>query len=214
MKAKHIIWDWNGTLLEDIWLSREIANAMLAERALPEFADDADYRATFCFPVIEYYRRRGYTFVDESFDEVSDDYVRRYEANWMRCRLRPSAIAALQAARKAGLQQSVLSATRLARLIPQLQYFGAARYMKCILGLADDLANSKAHLAAEYLEMAGLVPGDVIFIGDTDHDFVVAQSVGCRCLLLSDGHQAVSTLQDCGMPVFKTPLAAVQYILS
>ncbi|MCL2670766.1 MAG: HAD hydrolase-like protein [Clostridiales bacterium] len=214
MKAKHIIWDWNGTLIEDTWLSREIANAMLAERGLPEFTCDADYRETFCFPVVEYYYRRGYTFEDESFDEVSDDYVLRYEANWPRCRLRPGTIAALQTARKAGLRQSVLSATRLGRLTPQLQYFGVWRYMERVLGLTDDLAGSKAHLAVQYFAEAGLKPEDVVFIGDTDHDFAVAQRVGSQCILLADGHQDEKVLKKCGAPVFETPLQAVEYILS
>ena len=35
-KYSHILWDWNGTLLDDAWLCVEVMNSMLAERDLPQ----------------------------------------------------------------------------------------------------------------------------------------------------------------------------------
>lgn len=213
MKKKLIIWDWNGTLIEDVQLTYGIAAAMQAERALPKFRDLEHYRATVCFPIIEYYRRMGYTFQDESFEDVAADFVARYEAAWRLLGLRVGATSALQLARKAGLRQSVLSASRYTRLKPQVEFFGVARYVGEILGAQDDLAHGKAYLAAQYMSENRLKPQEVIFIGDTDHDFAVANSVGCDCILLDGGHQSRDILEKCGVPVCENPFDAVKSLL-
>ena len=36
MDLKHIIWDWNGTLLDDSWLCVESINKSLKKRNLPQ----------------------------------------------------------------------------------------------------------------------------------------------------------------------------------
>jgi phosphoglycolate phosphatase len=213
MNKKYIIWDWNGTLIDDIQLTCDIANAMQAERCLPFFEDVEAYRRVFCFPILEYYHRMGFIFQEESFEEVSVDFVARYEAHWRLLNLRAGAMAALQAARRAGLRQTVLSATRCSRLTPQVEHFGVVRYVDEILGIHDDLAHSKVHLAVEYLARNNINPAEVVFIGDTDHDYAVAKSVGSDCLLLTEGHQSVEILSRCGVPLHKNPLEAIKSIL-
>ena len=60
MRYKHIIWDWNGTLLDDRWLCVEGINQALVKRDLPPISEDR-YRKIFTFPVKEYYKKLGYT---------------------------------------------------------------------------------------------------------------------------------------------------------
>ena len=62
--AKHIIWDWNGTLLDDKWLCVESINQALQKRNLPELSDDR-YMEVFTFPVQEYYKAVGFDFDKE-----------------------------------------------------------------------------------------------------------------------------------------------------
>ena len=50
----HIIWDWNGTLLDDAWLCVDVMNGMLRERRLPTRTLD-QYKEVFDFPVRNYY---------------------------------------------------------------------------------------------------------------------------------------------------------------
>ena len=53
----HVIWDWNGTLLDDAWLCVDVMNGMLCRRALPVLTP-AKYEESFDFPVLDFYRRR------------------------------------------------------------------------------------------------------------------------------------------------------------
>ena len=40
MRYKHIIWDWNGTLLDDRWLCIEAINQTLTKRNMNTITDD------------------------------------------------------------------------------------------------------------------------------------------------------------------------------
>ena len=50
MRYKHIIWDWNGTLLDDRWLCVEGINQALVKRDLNPITENK-YRENFTFPV-------------------------------------------------------------------------------------------------------------------------------------------------------------------
>ena len=50
MKPHHVIWDWNGTLVDDAWLCVEIINELLARRGLAPITP-CKYSAVFGFPL-------------------------------------------------------------------------------------------------------------------------------------------------------------------
>ena len=80
-KRRHIIWDWNGTLINDIWLVVEIMNKMLKKRSLSEI-DLKKYREIFDFPVIDYYAKLGFDFSKESFEELTVEFIGEYYARF------------------------------------------------------------------------------------------------------------------------------------
>jgi phosphoglycolate phosphatase len=49
------------------------------------------------------------------------------------------------------------------------------------------------------IERMKVDPEQVTMIGDTIHDFEVAQEIGCRVLLIANGHQSAERLKklDC-----------------
>ncbi|MBN2352282.1 MAG: hypothetical protein JXD23_06910 [Spirochaetales bacterium] len=53
-----VVWDWNGTLLNDMEACIRSMNLMLENRSLPPI-DFETYRNVFTFPVIDYYRAVG-----------------------------------------------------------------------------------------------------------------------------------------------------------
>ena len=61
MKYTNIIWDWNGTLLNDTELSIKCINTLLKRRSLPLLSAE-QYREVFGFPIREYYQRIGLDF--------------------------------------------------------------------------------------------------------------------------------------------------------
>ena len=65
---KAIIWDWNGTLLDDVELCINSMNLLLKERNLQALTIDR-YREIFTFPVKEYYQKAGFNFKTENFEK-------------------------------------------------------------------------------------------------------------------------------------------------
>ena len=54
MRPDLILWDWNGTLLDDVALCNDALNRLLARYGYPQHYDREGYRAVFGFPVQEY----------------------------------------------------------------------------------------------------------------------------------------------------------------
>lgn len=213
MKPSLLIWDWNGTVLDDMQVSFDIANLMLAERGIKTLPDMAAYRSYFGFPIKEYYERMGYCFDVESYEAVSDEFVDLYLAKFRESTLRPGIEEAMEAIDRAEIPQVLLSATREDQLKMQVACFGTVgdRFEQQ-LGLSNHYAFSKAALAKDFIEKRGLAPEKCLFIGDTNHDFEVSSAIGCPCVLLTGGHQNRPRLEKTGAPVFDTLEGLLAYI--
>lgn len=207
-----LIWDWNGTLLDDTQTCFLIANEMRAERGMPTMASLDEYRSVFRFPVVEYYRDMGYTFETESFEAVSREFVAAYAARFPRCPLQPCAKDALAAVLESGARQVLLSATGQDKLDEQVAHFGLGPYFERVIGGENNLAHGKADYAREFLLGSGVSPERTLFIGDTDHDYEIARSIGAQCALLVPGHQARAHLETLGATLLES-LCAVQTLL-
>lgn len=204
MRPQLLIWDWNGTILDDAFLTYEIANRMLLERGLPALADEDAYRAVFGFPIEAYYRKMGYTFETEPYETVADEFVALYEAGFPRCPLQAGVTDVIDRLTARGYPQALLSATRLDQLLAQVASHGLTDRFTRILGLTDHFAVSKAALARAFIEELGLPPEAVLFIGDTDHDYEVSSAIGCPCVLIARGHQLRDRLAALGVPVLES----------
>lgn len=197
MRPKLIIWDWNGTILDDTQATYEIANVMLTERGISPLDGLAAYRAVFGFPIRDYYQKIGYTFEKESYESVADEFVILYAEAFKTCPLMQGALRTLGTLKEAGYRQVLLSATKQSQLIDQVARFPElSPYFSDILGIQDHYAFSKAHLAADFISSCGLKPEETLFIGDTDHDCEVASAVGAPCLLIAKGHQSRARLEN------------------
>ena len=86
MRYKHIIWDWNGTLLDDTWLCVEGINQALIKRKLAPISE-AKYREVFTFPVKDYYMKLGFDFDKEPFEIAGDEFVSYYGENFHKTKL-------------------------------------------------------------------------------------------------------------------------------
>ena len=201
MFPKLLIWDWNGTIIDDADLCFAIENELLRERGMPEITK-AWYLQHFSFPIRAYYEMMGYTFETESFETVSEIFMERYRARFSDCPLRYGVIEVLKAIGERGVKQTLLSLTQQHDLAEQANRFGVAPYFSEILGQDDILGHSKVQRAKDYIAQNGIDPNDALFVGDTDHDVEVADAVGCRCALLEGGHQDKSVLLRCGVPVY------------
>ena len=215
MKPELIIWDWNGTILDDALVCKTIANIMLAERGIPTLPDMDAYRAVFGFPIKSYYEKMGYRFGpdDEPYEQVADEFVVWYDRLYRDAVLRPGIVPFLDKLKGEGYRQVLLSATRRDQLLDQVAAFGdVGDRFEQKLGLTDHYAFSKAALAKDFIEKEGIPRERTLFIGDTDHDFEVSSAIGCPCVLLEGGHQSRARLLKMGVPVLKDLDELDQYL--
>ena len=182
-----ILWDWNGTLVADV---PHVVN--MNNRTLELFGyrhtSEAEYRAKFRHPVHEYYYDLGVTA--EDFPEIARVWNKAYVEGFDCVPLAPGAAEAVHCFKAAGCRQVIISASQVDQLRAQVAHFPELRGMfDEVLGLDNQLAVSKVHLAVDYLRRTGERPEDCVFLGDTTHDAETAAAIGCRCFLIEGGHQ-------------------------
>ena len=199
-KYRHIIWDWNGTLWDDTWLCVEINNHMLQRRRLPEITVDT-YRNTLCFPVVDYYCQLGFDYENDPYDRLAEEFIAEYEQRRFECALHEGARVLIHTLHTRNIPQAVLSAYQHDTLLQAVDYFGLTPFFNDIIGLDDIYAAGKVENGRKYIAGLDLAPSEVLFIGDTIHDFEVAEAMGVNCILVACGHNSRSRLDSCGVPV-------------
>lgn len=199
MNYSHILWDFNGTLLNDVEAAIQTQNALLAKRKLPLLLDAGQYRSVFTFPVINYYKNLGYDLEKESFEALSQEWVQLYLQNVQTAVLQPGVRQLLNRFQQQHFKQTVLSATEQTMLVQQVKDLGISAYFEELLGLDTILASSKIGLGRAWLQKEK--PAKALMIGDTVHDYEVACALGVDCVLVALGHQNRETLQACGARV-------------
>lgn len=200
----HIIWDWNGTLFNDVELCANVMNLLLMQESLPNISIKK-YKEIFTFPVIEYYKIAGHTFERNSFEVLGKQFMDEYELRKNNCDLFMGVKELLAELQSRNINQHLLSAYEQNSLNNILKYFAISTYFQNIVGLDNIYASGKSHLAKN-LAMKICSNGaacNILLIGDTIHDYQVAKEINSDCILLSHGHQDEERLLKLGIPVAK-----------
>jgi len=128
---KSIIWDWNGTLLNDIELCIKSINILLKNRNIPEINTET-YKEVFSFPVKDYYKTVGFDFEKEDFSIPAHQFIDLYNEGFDSCSLQKSAIEVLTFFRDKGVRQFVLSAMEHQMLEKTLKMKGITYFFEDI----------------------------------------------------------------------------------
>jgi phosphoglycolate phosphatase-like HAD superfamily hydrolase len=211
---RHVVWDWNGTLLADQELVVEALNAVLADRGLPP-TDLATYQRLYTRPVRRFYERLfGRPVDDAEWQHLDDVYHEGYAAALRRVRLADDALEALEAIAGKGRTQSLLSMYRHDDLVPLVTKLGVHDHFVRIDGLRGPGGGLKApHLAAHLervVHTAGDDPSKVLIVGDALDDAAAAAGVGTRCVLYDGGSHPREELERAGVPVADSLVHALE----
>jgi len=200
----HLIWDWNGTLLNDVELCAGIMNMLLTQESLPNISIQK-YKSIFTFPVIDYYKIAGHTFEKTSFEVLGKQFMDEYELQKNNCKLFPGVPELLAELQSKNIQQHLLSAYEQNNLNNILKHFSINNYFQHIVGLDNIYAGGKSHLAQDLAMRirSNGAAGNILLIGDTIHDYEVAEEINSDCILVSHGHQDEERLLRLGIPVAK-----------
>lgn len=191
----HVLWDFNGTLFDDVEACIQSANALLESHGMGKLDSVESYREHFGFPVIEYYKRLGFDFEKCSFADLAVEWIAYYLKYSALSTLYPDVHAGLSVIAKMEIPQLILSATERGMLERQVGDLGIRSYFSELLGLEDIHAHSKEEIGLRWRRAHP--DARILFIGDTDHDAAVARAIGADCVLLSCGHQSAARLQAC-----------------
>jgi phosphoglycolate phosphatase len=199
-KASAIIWDWNGTLLNDLSFCVETINILLKKRNLPLLSEEK-YKEVFSFPVKDYYEKAGFDFSKEDFAIPAREFIDLYNAGVNGCQLHPPVFEVLGFFRAKQTRQFILSAMKQDMLEETVSHHNISGYFEKIAGLSDHYAVSKIEAGKQLLSESGLDGKTTLIIGDTLHDFEVAGELGTGCILIADGHQSKKRLLSPGVTV-------------
>ena len=190
----HIIWDWNGTLLDDLDLCLTAINEMLKNRSLNTVSRNT-YLDIFGFPVMDYYLKLGFNFSDEPFENISTEFINAYESGRPSCSLMNGSKDVLHLIQNTGTSQSILSASKRTYLERAVIDYNVQEYFLLVEGLDNHHAASKLSLAKEHLAKLNIPSHSILLIGDTMHDADIAHELGLRCCLIPNGHHSRQRLE-------------------
>ena len=107
---KHIIWDFNGTLLNDAQLSVDLDNDVFDQIGVPRITLE-DYRNNMTMPVRDFYPRVGVDYARHSYEEIARLWLDEFNKRAVGVGLIPGVLEVIRAMHAQGRSQSVLSAS-------------------------------------------------------------------------------------------------------
>lgn len=194
LQMKYLIFDYNGTIIDDVGLSLEALNFLVRRYLDREEVGKEEYIRSFCFPVINYYRAIGFDFAAHSFEEIGKEWNQYYRSHFSRDLLKRDVLAFMDEARDKGYKLVVLSAANQEDLIREMRILGIEEYFEELLGADNIYGRSKIDRGLAFKEAHP--DDDCLLIGDTLHDFETARAMGIDCVLVEGGHQILD-LADC-----------------
>ena len=197
---KHIIWDFNGTLLNDTQLSLDVDNNVFEKLGIPAITID-DYRNNMTMPVRDFYPTVGVDYSVHSYETIARLWLDEFNQKAVGVGLVSGALDAIRFFHGQGRSQSVLSASYEPSLRKQCEALGLTPYMADISGLEDESASKKTEIGRRQLRELGLEGRDVVLIGDMLTDVHLAEDLGADCILVSWGHNDLKRLLSSGLPV-------------
>ena len=199
---KMIIFDWNGTLIDDVWLNLNAINGVLEKRRIKPITTEY-YRENFQFPVSVFYKELGLDIKGE-WDEIAGEFGKLYLSDIEKVKLFPDVVPTLEELTSAGIEVSILSAMEHKMLNKHVEMLRINKYFRFIEGIENYYAEGKTHLFRQILDESGYSEKDILFVGDTCHDYETAKAAGCEAALVSRGHNTAEVLKSTGAPVFSS----------
>ncbi len=192
MQINTVLWDWNGTLLDDLDAAVAGMNELLALHGKTP-TNREEYRAMIDIPVENYYRKL-FDFRQTPFEELAAGFIQGYDRRIQSTGLMAGAEGTLRRLREMGLRQIIVSSFHERTLLAYLKRFGIASYFDAVSGAGDFISEGKTQRARALLHRLGVSPANTLAVGDMVHDFEMAQSLGAHCVLIPNGQQSAEKL--------------------
>lgn len=207
----HLIWDWNGTLFDDLDIIVRSVNVTLGGLGAGPI-EAADYRDHYTRPVRLFYDRLlGRRVTTEEWERIDVAFHDAYRELLGEGSLAPDAHAALSGAAADGRTQSLLSMWWHRELVPMARSLGISDYMVRIDGnRGGRTGDTKSALLRHHLEhLAGAGVSRPVVVGDSLDDARAAAGADIPAVLYDGGSHHRSELDAAGVPVAASLVEAV-----
>ena len=185
---KYVIFDFNGTVLDDTMVCIEAENETMKHFGLDrEPLTLEEYKKIFTFPVKDYYEAVGFDWSRNSYEEVGAYWFSCYRRFKNDYTVHEGVIDILKENHRKGYRNILLSASSKLALEEQLEELGIAEHFDEVLGIDNIYAESKTEIALNWIKDKD--PEECLMIGDTLHDLETAKEMNVRCILVANGHQ-------------------------
>lgn len=204
----HLVWDWNGTLLNDLEPVVEATNAAFALVGGP-VVDADEHRRDFRRPIVDYYAYvLGRPIDAAEFVRLDRVFHDTYRTRLVDCALADDAIEAINAWPDT---QSLLSMFFHDELVPEVTRRGLVDRLARVDGLRAQVGGGhKAEHLREHLAALNVAGEGTVLIGDSIDDAHAADEVGAAVVLYTGGFTDPEVLRASGYPVADTLIEAIK----
>lgn len=184
---RNVLFDWSGTLVDDLPAVLEATNHVLRQAGRPVLALE-EFRAEFCLPFTRFYDRH---VPDVPLPKLEQWFHRRFRQVQDSVVPLPHAREFLDFCRAQGFKLFVLSTVRPDHFRKQAARAGFGKFFdRTYLGVRDKRAK-----IASILQENGLEPDATVFIGDMQHDVETAQAGGVHSVAVLTGYNRLEQLR-------------------
>ncbi|WP_035848683.1 HAD family hydrolase [Kitasatospora azatica] len=208
----HIVWDWNGTLLNDMAAVVGASNAAFATVGGAPLSLE-QYRANYEIPIPRFYKRvLGFQPSGAQWEALDAAFQQRYSELSGGCTLTEGVVELLAGWAAEGGTQSLLSMYEHQRLVPVVERFGIQRHFLRVDGRVGPSHGQKAASLVRHLAALGptVDPARTVLIGDAADDALAAREAGAHAVLYTGGSHIRENLEPIGVPVVDTLAEAVE----
>lgn len=193
---RNLLFDWSGTLADDLPKVLHAVNGMLRARGVPPL-DRETFRARFRLPYTEFFEEM---LPGLPLDELQKLYLEHFPHAYEGVTILPHAAELLREAAAAGLRLVVLSSAPEAHVVPQAIALGVRDHFEVLrCGVIDK--RTEIHHLLESLDMR---PEETAFIGDMRHDIDAGKAAGVIAIATCTGYETAAQLMTAA-PDFLVP---------
>lgn len=207
-----VLWDWNGTLIDDTASNVELFNRVMGELGYAPISIER-FQEIYQHPIQKLYEQAGFDPQRHSFQEISKRWSELYHVSSKLAALHDDAYWVLETLHGSGTRQALLSALPHKLLEPAVERHGLTPFFEVVQGATDALGQGKVEQGAALAAQLGVYGREIALIGDSSHDAEVAQELGAACWLVSHGAESELRLLQTGFPVCRSLREAHQKIV-
>lgn len=202
---RNFIFDWSGTLADDLSRVLDATNAVFRHYGLDEM-DKGEFRAKFRLPYPDFYAE---VLPDVELGELEDVFRGGFDLSPARVTLLPHAREFMEYCRERGIRCFALTSVDKKAFRHQVTDLQMEPYFEAIY---SGVLN-KREVIHSLLETHRLRPDETAFIGDMTHDVETAASAGLTSIAVLTGYQNAAQLSAATPDIITPDLGILKRLL-